>query len=304
MSGLRRVAQVLVLIWVPALAGCQSALVEELNNAGTRIDQAASAPVMALREVIVNAGDALKGPDLSAAAQQAYGDRLAAEALHRLPIVTDRALEDHLTGMANRIAAQAPGPHFAYRVYLVDSREANAFTPGGGYIFVTTGLVGRLGSEAQMAMVLGHEIAHCVSGDVIKTAQRRDIGQQAVDASKSIFGTKPAVAWIGEGLGMAANAAVNLYTRDQEDHADEAGLDYMVAAGYDLREAEKAIKSLMGGSGHTDHSLLAELFGDHASKERRLQRLRNLIVAKYSHIDFSHYIRTTPAYEGVSLKYR
>lgn len=304
MSGLRQAGQVLALIWVPALAGCQSALVEELNNAGTRINQAASAPVVALREVVVDAGDALKGPDLSAAAQQAYADKLAAEALHRLPIITDRALAEHLTGMANRIAAQAPGPRFTYKVYLVDSSQANAFTPGGGYIFVTTALVGRLGSEAQMAMVLGHEIAHCVSGDVVKTAQRREIGQQAVDASRNIFGTKPAVSWIGEGLGMAANAAVNLYTRDQEDHADEAGLDYMVAAGYDLREAEKAIKSLMRGDAHTDDSLLADLFGDHTGKQRRLQRLRNLIVAKYSHTDFSRYVRTTPAYERVSLKYR
>lgn len=304
MAGLRQTAQFLALICLPALAGCQSALVDELNSAGTRIDRMASAPVLALHEVIVDAGDALKGPDLSAAAQQAYGDRLAADALQRLHFVDDPALQEHLTGMANRIAAQASGPRFAYRVYLVDSSEANAFTPGGGHIFVTTGLVSRLGSEAQMAMVLGHEIAHCVSGDVIKTAQRREIGQQAVDASRNIFGTRPEVAWIGEGLGMAANAAVNLYTRDQEDHADEAGLDYMVAAGYDLREAEKAIKSLMGHHGQKDDSLLAGLFGDHASKERRLQRLRNLIVAKYSHVDFSRYVRTTPAYERVSLKYR
>jgi len=292
------------LICLPALAGCQSALVEELNGAGTRIGHVASAPVVALREVVVDAGDALKGPDLSAAAQQAYADRLAKEALDRLPIISDPALQDHLTGMANRIAAQASGPRFHYRVYLVNSKEANAFTPGGGYIFVTTGLVNRLGSEAQMAMVLGHEIAHCTSGDVIKTAQRRQIGQTAVNASKSIFGDKAAVAWIGEGLGMAANAAVNLYTRDQEDHADEAGLDYMIAAGYDLREAEKAIKSLMGHGDHANDSLLAGLFGDHASKERRLQRLRNLIVAKYSHIDFARYVRTTPAYERVTLKYR
>ncbi len=304
MPGLKQTGLLLALICTPALAGCQSVLVEDLNAAGTRINQAASLPVMALREVVVDASDALKGPDLSAAAQQAYGDRLAAEALQRLPMATDRALQDHLTGMANRIAAQASGPRFTYRVYLVDSKEANAFTPGGGHIFVTTGLVNRLGSEAQMAMVLGHEIAHCTSGDVIKTAQRREIGQTAINASKNIFGDKPAVAWIGEGLGMAANAAVNLYTRDQEDHADEAGLDYMVASGYDLREAEKAIKSLMGDHGKPDDSLLAGLFGDHSSKQRRLQRLRNLIVAKYSHVDFSRFLRTTPAYERVSIKYR
>ncbi len=277
---------------------------EELSQAGDHIDRAVAAPVVALHSVVTHAGDALKGPDLSVKAQEAYGDKLAAEAFARLPMARDPALEQHLTGMANRIAALASGPHFTYRVYLVDAKEANAFTPGGGYIFVTTGLVSKLGDEAQMAMVLSHEIAHCVLGHVIKTAQRRRLGDKAVSASKSVFGDTPGVGWIGEGLGAAANAAVNLYTRDQEDEADELGLDLMVAAGYDLREAEKAIKALMGGSGTDQASFISEMFSDHPSEARRLQRLRNLIVAKYNLQDFSRSVRTTRAYEQVTLAYR
>ena len=304
MSGVRQMGLILAAASAVALGGCQSVLMEELSQAGQHIDRAAAAPVVALRSVITNAGDALKGPDLSAAAQKAYGDKLAAEAFARLPMAHDPALEQHLTGMVNRIAALASGPRFTYRVYLVDSKEPNAFTPGGGHIFVTTGLVARLGDEAQMAMVLAHEVAHCVLGHVIKTAQRRQIGDRAVSASKSVLGDKLAVEWIGEGLGMAANAAVNLYTRDQEDEADELGLDLMVAAGYDLREAEKAIKALMSGSGKDDASFISEVFSDHPSKARRLQRLRNLIVAKYNLQDFSRSVRTTLAYERVSLAYR
>ena len=304
MSGLRQMGLFLAAASALALGGCQSVLMEELSQAGDNIDRAVAAPVVALHSAIAHAGDALKGPDLSANAQKRYADRLAAEAFARLPMAHDAALERHLTGMANRIAAMASGPRFTYRVYLVDSKEPNAFTPGGGYIFVTTGLVARLGGEAQMAMVLGHEVAHCTLGHVIKSAQRRRLGDKAVSASKSVFGDTPGVGWIGEGLGVAANAAVNLYTRDQEDEADELGLDLMVAAGYDLRESEKAIKALMGESGTDQPSFISEAFSDHPSRARRLQRLRNLIVAKYNLQDFSRSVRTTRAYEKVSLAYR
>ncbi len=304
MSGLRQMGLFLAAASALALGGCQSVLMDELSQAGENIDRAAAAPIVALHSAISNAGEALKGPDLSVAAQKAYGDRLAAEAFARLPMANDAALEQHLTGMANRIAAEAPGPKFTYRVYLVNAKEPNAFTPGAGHIFVTTGLVSRLGDEAQMAMVLGHEIAHCVLGHVIKTAQRQRISEKAASASKSVFSDKLGVAWIGEGLGLAANAAVNLYTRDQEDEADELGLDLMVSAGYDLREAEKAIKALVGDGGQDEPSFISAVLSDHPSKARRLQRLRNLIVAKYNLQDFSRSVRTTLAYERVTLKYR
>jgi predicted Zn-dependent protease len=304
MSGLRQIGLMVAVAGALALGGCQTTLMDELSAAGERIDRAAGSPTLALQHALANAGEALKGPDLSAEAQKAYGDRLAAEAFQRLPMASDAALERHLTGMANRIAAQAAGPHFTYRVYLVDAKEPNAFTPGGGHIFVTTGLVARLGNEAQMAMVLGHEIAHSVAGHIIKTAQRRQISQKAASAGKTVFNDKLGVSWVGDGLGMAVNAAFNLYTRDQEDEADEAGLDYMIAAGYDLREAEKAIQALMGDGGGDEETLGDVLFGDHSSKARRMQRLRNLIVAKYSRQDLTSAVRTTAAYERVSLSYR
>ena len=304
MSGLRLIGLGVVMAGALALGGCQTTLLDELNAAGERIDRSVGAPALALRDALAYAGEALKGPDLSPAAQQAYGDQLAGEAFRRLPMASDRTLEGHLTGMANRIAEQARGVHFTYRVYLVDAGEPNAFTPGAGHIFVTTGLVARLGNEAQMAMVLAHEIAHSTSGHVIKTDQRRQISQKAAAAGKTVFSDKLGVAWIGDGLGMAANAAVNLYTRDQEDQADEAGLDYMIAAGYDLREAEKAIKSLIGDGADEDGSFGGAVFGDHSSKARRMQRLRNLIVARYGRQDYSRAVRTTLAYERASLSYR
>ena len=78
----------------------------------------------------------------------------------------------------------------------------------------------------------------------------------------------------------------------------------MIAAGYDLREAEKAIKSLMGDGADEDDSLGGAVFGDHSSKARRMQRLRNLIIARYGRQDYSRAVRTTLAYERASLNYR
>jgi predicted Zn-dependent protease len=303
MASLARMRVVLMAAVSVTLGGCGSALMEELTAAGDHLDRAASAPIEALRDVAAMAGEALKPPDLSPEAQRAYGDRLAAEALHRLPMADDPELQSHLTGMANRLAEHAPGTRFTYRVYLVEAKEPNAFTPGAGHIFVTTGLVARLGGEAQMAMVLGHEVAHSAAGHVVSTAHRRSIAQHTTTAGQNTFTARLGIDWIGDGLGMALNAAVNLYTRDQEDAADELGLEYMASAGYDVREAEKALIALLGEDGE-EASIGETLFGDHSSRARRMQRLRNLFVAKYRTQDFSFSTRTTLAYERVSARYR
>ena len=72
-------------------------------------------------------------------------------------------------------------PRFVYRVYLIESPNPNAFTSGGGHIFVTTGLVARMRTEAQMAMVLAHELAHVAQQSGGGPVARPAILQRAPD---------------------------------------------------------------------------------------------------------------------------
>jgi predicted Zn-dependent protease len=279
------------------LAGCQSAsMMAELDPA--RPPTETPAPADPLSRI----GKLLAPPDTSLASQQTMGDGLAKRALARVKLSDDKAFETYLTGMANRIAAGKNPSGLKYRVYLVEDKSANAFTPGGGHIFVTTGLLSRLASEGQMAMVLGHEIAHNAEAHIIKGAHRRAVGQRAAAASKGWFHDRLGLPWISQKVGLAINTSVNLYTRDQEDQADEYGLDYLIAAGYDPREATQTFDSLMIDQDQSRASLF-DTSGIQSAKERRIRRLDNLLLAKYPGRDFSKAVGSTATYDRLVTPY-
>ncbi len=277
------------------LAGCQSVAVlsdpDALSESKTIVDDA-----------LQRANGILGGPDTSIANQKALGDRLAAQALDRVRLAEDDALEAHLTAMATRIASKTNARELDFRVYVVEDGMPNAFTPGGGHIFVTTGLVARLKTESQMAMVLSHEIAHNADAHIVKGAHRRAFTDKATAASKTVFDEGLGLSWVGEKVGQAIDASVNLYTSDQEDAADEDGLDYMIAAGYHPGEAVATFDALMGGQGQVRASPL-DLMGGETDKERRITRLNNLLKAKYDDRDFSNAILSTPTYDRLAGRY-
>lgn len=280
-----------------SLAGCASSdIMAELGSAGRAVNEAAAAPIQAAQSAVYAAGEALKGPDTSPENQQAFGDRLALQALSKATRSHDRELEGYLTTLANHIARHAPGERFDYRVYLVEEPAPNAFTPGGGHIFVTTGLVARLADEAQMAMVLAHEIAHNTQAHVVKGAHRRRIGERAARVGTGI-------PWIGDKVGVAINATVNLYSRDHEDQADEHGLDYLVAAGYDPGAAPATFAALVDEEDGGWWAII-DPSRRHGAKSRRIIRIENLIKAKYGEASFAAARRSTPAYERLTRRHR
>ncbi|MEM9726720.1 MAG: M48 family metallopeptidase, partial [Pseudomonadota bacterium] len=138
-------------------------------------------------------------------------------------------------------------------VRVIDDKTPNAFTTGGGYVYIHTGLIRIMRNEAELAMVLGHEMAH---GDLNHIRER---GRAA--ATTSVLGQLAGVVigqTIGGGLGgAAANTAAGLalqagftsFSRDQERGADEIGLRYIARSGYDDRAGAQAFGSLQRASG-------------------------------------------------------
>ncbi len=72
----------------------------------------------------------------------------------------DRALAAYINDVGQRLAAQSDRPDLPWQFQVVDSREINAFATMGGYFYITTGMLGFLSNEAELAGVLAHEIGH------------------------------------------------------------------------------------------------------------------------------------------------
>jgi predicted Zn-dependent protease len=287
----------LLLSMLVALAGCQDAdvvqrLERSLDTAVAPAGAEVSAPVVADAPA---AGETAAEPlDLSVETQTQLGKELAASALERALRSTDRDMEAYLTSMVKSLARTLPAgtPAYPWRVYLIESATPNAFTAGGGHIFVTTALVKRLDTEAQMAMVLAHNI----EGDVVKGYNSRDMSQRVAAFGKRIFDEQIGVPWVSQGIASLANTGLSNFTRAQEERADRIGLGIMAAAGYDPREAPKSFDALIA---RPEVKSPLDIFKGYPPGLRRVEAVRDEVTFRWRGRDLSTAVVSTPEYDAL-----
>ena len=157
-----------------------------------------------------------------------------------------------------------------FRFFIIKDPSVNAFALPDGSIYIHTGMLAMLENEAQLAMVLGHEIAYVIyrhSLEQVLTTRKTLIGTHITD----IFLT-------GVGLGgfayLGAAAGLASYNREQEREADINGIAYMAGAGYTVGEAPKvwALMRTQPGAAAIKNSIYSS-HPDNASREEYLQEL-------------------------------
>ena len=135
------------------------------------------------------------------------------------------------------------GTEFTFRV--LNSSVVNAFALPGGYVYVTRGLLGHLNNEAQLMVVLGHEIGHVAARHASQRAAEQQLGQVAIIGG----------AVLGQSLGFDGASIMNLsgqtaqllflsYSRDDERESDKLGVEYSAMEGYEAAEGGAFFTSL------------------------------------------------------------
>ena len=193
----------------------------------------------------------------------------------------DRALQDYVARVGNQIvnnsaASEAPYP---YEFHLLrDPRTINAFALPGGQVFITVALMSKLNSEAQLAGVLGHEIAHVVARHGAEHIAKQQLGAAMVNAvgiaaSDGTDGGRNAAI-----LARAVNQMVNLkYGREDELESDRLGFQFMTQAGYN----PKGIIELMAILDSAKGQAQPEFFSTHPNPNNRIERLQEIIDRAY-----------------------
>jgi predicted Zn-dependent protease len=235
--------------------------------------------------------------------QQRIGDELAQRALAMMTRSADTDLENYLNAIVNRL--QANPEHgissLFYRVYLIDSPHANAFTPGGGHIFVTTGIVRRLRTEAQIAMVLAHEMAHNRAIHVVKGQDGLSLNRRVTAFGKRVFDEGLGVPWLSTGVKALADTSLNSYTRAQEEEADRIGFRYFVAAGYDPFEAPKSFAALIGVD--AQKKSIFDVFNGYPEGLKRAEAMNAMVHANYAGLNTGGLTRNTRKYVRLAEAY-
>jgi hypothetical protein len=165
-----------------------------------------------------------------------------------------------------------------FRFYLIEDETFNAFAFPDGSVFIHTGLLKMLKNEAQLAAVLGHEVAH-----VTNEHARKSNESKLVMAGKVLgaVGVETKGTLVEMGLGLFANK----FGREMEAQADRVGLMYMYEAGYDPREAPKVWRELTKLV--KENAVANFIYSDHPTAKARLKNLNREITFNYFKVDFA-----------------
>lgn len=206
------------------------------------------------------------------------GNTAAASLLGAAPLVDNPQLQRYVNKVGLWLAMQTERPDLPWRFGVMDSDSVNAFAAPGGYVFITRGLLLQMHSEAELAGVLAHEIAHVVKRHHLvaiqknaKTGLASDLLSMAVDNTGSQY---------GEWQKKAISASTELYARglDKEDEfeADRMGVVIAARAGYDPYGLPAVLQTL--DSMNPQDSNLALMFKTHPAARKRLELLDTLMT--------------------------
>jgi predicted Zn-dependent protease len=215
--------------------------------------------------------------DLVPLAAQAWAETKA-----QTPISHDARANARLQSVGSRIASvvQVPGAQWEFVVF--DSPEKNAFVLPGGKVGFYKGLMDFTENDDQVAAVLGHEVGHVVARHAALRAGQQTATSLLLNTGGALLGST--VKMSSESLNMVmaaagAGATVGImlpFSRQNETDADKLGVDYMNAAGYDVKQAIRLWERM--GAAATNRP--QEWMSTHPNPETRIQELRSYINAR------------------------
>ncbi len=195
--------------------------------------------------------------------------------LSHQPISHDARLNSMVRRVGSRIARAANQPNYQWEFHVINSKQVNAFCLPGGKIFVYTGLFKVVKNDNELAIVLGHEVAHAIARHGAERVSMMELGDLAKKIAVRAAGPKYQN-MINQAYGIGAGYGVFLpYSRKFEYEADEIGLYLAAKAGYDPRVAIEFWKKMRAMSQSMRKP--PEFASTHPSDSHRIQRLQAIM---------------------------
>jgi predicted Zn-dependent protease len=226
----------------------------------------------------------------------ALGKGLAQQVEREAKIVNDPVIAEYVNRLGQNLVRNSDAK-VPFTIKVIDTEEVNAFALPGGFFFVNSGLILKADSEAELAGVMAHEIAHVAARHGTRQATRGEIAQLATIPLIFMGG------WTGYGIQQAASVAIPIgflsFSRGFESEADLLGLEYMYKSGYDpgaFVDFFEKIQSLEKKKPGT----MAKVFSTHPMTEDRIRTAQKNIQEYLK--ERPEYVVTTSEFNDVKAR--
>ncbi len=226
----------------------------------------------------------------------ALGKQMAQEVERDAKIIDDPVISEYVNRVGQNLVRNSDAK-VPFTIKVVDSDEVNAFALPGGFFFVNTGLILRASSEAELAGVMAHEIAHVAARHGTRQASR---GQMMNIASIPLIFMG---GWAGYAVQQAAGLLVPMtflkFSRGFEEEADLLGLEYMYKTGYDPTAFVDFFEKLQSLE-KKKPGTMANVFSTHPPTDSRIREAQKHIQELLK--PQAEYIVTTSDFDNVKSR--
>lgn len=185
-------------------------------------------------------------------------------------LVEDERLQGYVQKLGMNLAVDSERPDLPWSFGVIDDPTPNAFAFPGGYIFITRGLMGLMGNEAELVSVLGHEIGHVTARHSVAMMTRSQVAQIGLGVGSIL---SPELAEFSEAAAGGLSLLFLSYGRDAERQADDLGFRYALDHGYDVREMVNVFASLQHAGQLAGGSPLPSWLSSHPDPVERIERI-------------------------------
>ena len=185
--------------------------------------------------------------------------------------LSDKQVQGYIDSVGQNIARISHTPDLEFHYKAIEHDSVNAFALPGGYLYITTGMLKELRSEAQMASILAHETVHVTARHSAACMSRQmliDLGLSLLDNEKT-----QGIAKVGQ---LATQLEGLQYSKEHERQADKYGLEYLVKAGYNAHAMVETMEMLQRQGGARGFEFLST----HPDPENRVEYPKEAIRDK------------------------
>ncbi|MCZ2080507.1 MAG: M48 family metalloprotease [Bryobacteraceae bacterium] len=226
----------------------------------------------------------------------ALGKQLAQEIERQAKIVDDPVIAEYVNRIGQNLVRNSDAK-VPFTIKVIDGEEVNAFALPGGFFFVNSGLILRAESEAELAGVMAHEIAHVAARHGTRQATRGQLVNLATIPLIFMGG------WTGYGVRQGASVLIPIgflkFSRGFEEEADLLGLQYLYKAGYDPTAFVDFFEKIQSDEKRRPGTM-AKVFSTHPMTEDRIknsqQNIAEILTAK------PEYVVNTSEFEKVKAR--